>query len=164
MCDSLSILAVHVGRVSHCGPRRVCWQRSRLGADPGDGTKCRKNVTGPVGYLLSVPSEGGDENLEGLRSDLANLGGGVSIVETTAQGWGEGRGAAPRSDWKPERLGASIPAGNVELWSRRGSTSCLSACGVPPSLADSWSGRNWLSVNPGGVFCMEVSPAGRQNH
>ena len=91
--------------------------------------------SGPVGYLLSVPSEGGDENLEGLRSDLANLGGGVSIVETTAGGWGEGRGSAPRSDWKPERLGASIPAGNVELWSGVGRV-VLAVCGVPPSLSD----------------------------
>ena len=95
-------------------------------------TRLGEESSGPVGYLLSVPSEGGDENLEGLRSDLANLGGGVSIVETTAQGWGEGRGAAPRSDWKPERLGASIPAGNVELWSGVGQV-VLAACGVPPS-------------------------------
>ena len=91
--------------------------------------------SGPVGYVLPVPSDGGDDNLADLKTDLANLGGGVALVETTAGGWSEGRGSAPRRDWKPERLGAAIPAGNVDLWSGVGRV-VLAACGVPPSLAD----------------------------
>ena len=137
----------------------------RVSAGVGDSTgklganleaRLGEESSGPVGYLLSVPSEGGDENLEGLRSDLANLGGGVSIVETTAGGWGEGRGSAPRSDWKPERLGASIPAGNVELWSGVGRVSCwrLAASLLVWRMLQRTERH---SGNPGGVFCMGLS-------
>ena len=126
-------------------------------------TRLGEESSGPVGYLLSVPSEGGDENLEGLRSDLANLGGGVSIVETTAGGWGEGRGAAPRSDWKPQRLGASIPAGNVELWSKAWGKCRLGGLRRSSKSGGFFSGRN------GTAGILETvppwkSPAGRQNH
>ena len=98
-------------------------------------TRLGEESGGPVGYLLPVPQDGGDDNLGELRKDLASLGGGISLVETTAGGWSEGRGSAPRSDWKAERLGARFPESSVSLWSDVGRV-VLAACGVPPALAD----------------------------
>ena len=91
-----------------------------------------------VGYLLPVPSDGGDgsadDPLASLKSDLGALAGSVALVETTAAGYGEGRAAAPQSDWKAQRMGANPPPTLNEL---RGAAAeaILSACGVPPGLA-----------------------------
>ena len=91
-----------------------------------------------VGYLLPVPSDGGDgsasDPLAMLKSDLAALAGSVALIETTSAGFGEGRAAAPLADWKPQRMGANPPATLAEL---RGAAAedILSACGVPPGLA-----------------------------
>ena len=91
-----------------------------------------------VGYLLPVPSDGGDgsadDPLASLKNDLAALQGNTALVETTAAGYGEGRAAAPLADWKAQRLGANPPPTLNEL---RGAASeaILSACGVPPALA-----------------------------
>ena len=63
-----------------------------------------------VGYLLPIPSDGGDGSEEDphkqLKADLASLAGNTSLVETTAAGFGEGKAAAPQTDWKPQRIGA----------------------------------------------------------
>ena len=95
-----------------------------------------------VGYLLAVPSDGGDgsadDPLASLKKDLAALQGNTALVETTAGGYGEGRAAAPLADWKPQRMGANPPATLAEL---RGAAASdvLSACGVPPGLASAQS-------------------------
>ena len=47
-----------------------------------------------------VPEDETDP-LEDLKSDPKKLGGGLSVVETTAAGWGAGKGAAPQKDWVP---------------------------------------------------------------
>ena len=91
-----------------------------------------------VGYLLPVPADGGDggaeDPLASLKADLGALAGNTALVETTAAGYGEGRAAAPQSDWKVQRMGADPPVTLAEL---RGATAMdvLAACGVPPGLA-----------------------------
>ena len=99
-------------------------------------TRLSEEASGPVGHLLPIPQDGADDNLEQLRKDLANLGGSVSLVETVSGGWGEGRAAAPRRDWMPQRIGANVPESSVDLRSEVSRT-VLGACGVPPVLADS---------------------------
>ena len=95
-----------------------------------------------VGYLLPVPSDGGDgsadDPLGSLKNDLAALAGNTALIETTSAGFGEGRAAAPLADWKPQRMGANPPATLAEL---RGAAAVdiLSACGVPPGLASAQS-------------------------
>ena len=101
-------------------------------------TRLSEEASAPVGHVLPVPSDGGDgsadDPLASLKRDLANLGGGISLVETTSGAWGEGRGSAPRSDWHPQRLGADFPESSVLLWEAVGRL-VLSVCGCPPSLA-----------------------------
>ena len=91
----------------------------------------------PVGGLLPVPSDGGDgsegDSLASLKADLKSLKGDYAILETTSAGWGEGRAAAPQTDWQTRRLGADPPASLPALRSDAGVT-VLSACGVPAIL------------------------------
>ena len=95
---------------------------------------------GARGYLLPVPlgNDGDDDDdapspLDALQADVQGLRGRVALVETTAAGWGEGRGAAPQSDWKPQRIGAAFPDSLRAL--RGDAEACiLAACGVPVEL------------------------------
>ena len=102
-------------------------------------TRLSEEASAPVGSIIPIPSDGGDgsedDPLATLKRDLANLGGGISLVETTSGAWGEGRSASPGRDWSPQRLGADIPESSVLLWEAV-SRLVLSACGIPPSLAD----------------------------
>jgi hypothetical protein len=52
---------------------------------------------------------------------------------TTSAGWGEGRGAAPAADWRPQRIGANPPAAIDAIRTSTGQ-SIAAACGVPPAL------------------------------
>ena len=76
---------------------------------------------GPVAQLLPVPQDGGDgadegaDPLSGLKSDIKAAKGAAMLVETTAAGWAEGAVAAPRSDWKQQRLGPMPPEAMVKL-------------------------------------------------
>ena len=68
-----------------------------------------------------------------LRADIRSLRGKTALVETTKGGYGEGKGAAPAADWKPQRLGASPPEALAILRSDAG-LAVLAACGVPAEL------------------------------
>ena len=95
---------------------------------------------GARGYIVPVPlgNDGDDDDdapsaLAALQADVQGLRGRVALVETTSAGWGEGRGAAPQSDWKPQRIGAAFPD---SLRALRGDAEAgiLAACGVPVEL------------------------------
>ena len=100
-------------------------------------------ASGTRGHVLPMPAgpETDEVDADGnpvdpqadLRRDVANLRGKTVLVETTAAGWGEGTGAAPRHDWQPQRLGAAPPAPLVDLRSES-ARSVLAACGVPAAL------------------------------
>ena len=98
----------------------------------GSGGRRSPTVTVPEGHGDDVP-EGKTDPLAALRSDLAELRGGVGLLETTAGGYGD-KGGRPDRNWKPERLGANPPMSLAEI--RAGvERAVLSACGIPPSLA-----------------------------
>ena len=92
---------------------------------------------GPLAQLLAVPSDGGDggddDPLANMKTDLAGARGKAMLVETTAAGWGEGKGVSPQSDWRQSRLGPMPPAEMVEI-ARHSFERVLAACGAPPSL------------------------------
>ena len=91
----------------------------------------------PTGYIIPVPSDGGDggddDPLTSLKTDLAS--GGINLVETTQSGWGEGKSGAPMQDWQAKRYGIDIPGPNVQLRSAA-AIAVLNACQVPPALFD----------------------------
>ena len=128
-----------------------------------------EEVAGPVGQLIALPQdvggadgEAGEGEGEGdphaaLKREISGLAGRLALVETVASGWGEGKAAAPASDWQPRRLGANPPAALGLL--RSAVEACvLGVLGIPPGLADASadgtaqreSYRRWLhgSVQP----------------
>ena len=108
---------------------------SRLGEESG----------GPVGHILPIPSDGGDggddDPLAQLKADLAGARGRTILAETVAAAWGEGRAAAPQSDWKAHRFGGSPPESAVSLRTDA-SLAVLSACAVPVSLVTDADGTS----------------------
>ena len=57
-------------------------------------------------YVLPLPEAA---NVEALKADIKGGRGRLHIVDTTSAGWGDGTAAAPRQDWKSNRLGADPP-------------------------------------------------------
>ena len=90
-------------------------------------------ASGTRGYVLPIPSDGQDSSVADLRRDIGSLGGKTALVETAMAGWGDGRMAAPRGDYQPQRLGANPPATLATLRSDA-AQAVLSACGVPVEL------------------------------
>lgn len=111
-------------------------------------------AAGPLAQLIAVPQDGGsgedDDPLKALKADVAGARGKALLVETTAAGWGEGRGAAPPSDWKQSRLGP-MPPDSMATIRKDAFEAVLAACGTPPALFMGDAGtamrdatRNWM--------------------
>ena len=94
----------------------------------------------PVGAYLALPKRDGtdpdaaDDPDALLRADIRAASGRQVFVESMAASWGEGKGAAPLSDWSPKRFGADPPEVLEALRTSVGQA-VLSACGVPAALA-----------------------------
>ena len=86
---------------------------------------------------MPVPADGGDgsedDPLAQLKRDIRAGRGKALLVETTASGWGEGRGAAPLGDWQARRLGPN-PAQHSIPTLERATALILGAAGCPPGL------------------------------
>ena len=96
---------------------------------------------GASGYVMPLPADGGDDDndpLASLKTDLAK-GGKTYFVETTAAGFGEGKMAAPQSDWQAKRYGIDPPeaVGNLR---DAAAIAVLNACQVPQALFDDADG------------------------
>lgn len=88
--------------------------------------------SGARGQLIPVPS-GSEEKLASLRADIAGLKGRTLLPETTAGGYGGGGLEAPRQDFMPRRLGATLDQSMV-LARQHAFAEVLASCGTPPSL------------------------------
>ncbi len=112
---------------------------------------------GPIGNLIPVPASAAaaGEDTDGdperdplalLRADIAKSRGKAFLLETTADGMGDGRASSPGRDWVAARLGPAPTQAQVDL-AQQSFERMLSACGVPPSLfsnADSQGQREAL--------------------
>lgn len=98
-----------------------------------------REAGGTVGHLLPIPTDSNDASVAALKEDLQNLKGRTALVETTAAGWGEGRGSAPRADWMPQRIGANYPQSIPQMLTHS-QLSVLAACGVPVELVSQSDG------------------------
>ena len=93
---------------------------------------------GTRGHVIPLPQgkagdDDDDDSLSKLQADIAKLGGSTALVETAAAGFGEGRGAAPQADWRPQRIGASPPDSLRQLRVDAEMTT-LAATGTPVEL------------------------------
>ena len=125
------------------GPLSWASTTARLGAQAE--RSLAEEASGPVAQILPVPQDGGDgsdqDPLAQLKLDIAAAKGRAVLTETTASGWGEGRAAAPMSDWKPSRLGPNPPATMPET-ARDAFSRTLAACGASPALFDDSDGTS----------------------
>ena len=95
---------------------------------------------GPLAQILAVPQDGGDDDpLAALKLDISRARGKAVLTETTAAGWGEGRQAAPQSDWKASRLGPSPPDAMTQIC-KDSFASVLAACGCSVAMFDDSDG------------------------
>lgn len=152
------------------GPLQRAGYAARLAANIE--ASLRDETSGPVGYLLPIPTDGADASVAALKEDLGALKGRVAVVETTAGGWGEGRTSAPRADYVPQRIGPNPPPSMPQIHSAI-QTAVLAACGVPVELVSPADGtgqreawRRFLhgTVQPlGAIVASEISRlAGRE--
>ena len=59
----------------------------------------------------------------------------LALPTTTAKGFGSGATNAPQADWVPRRFGPEYQPGDASLY-QAVTAAVLSACGVPPALAE----------------------------
>ena len=68
-----------------------------------------------------------------MKADIKAGKGRALLVETTNSGWGDGKTAAPQSDWKQARIGPDPPAEFCNL-RESAAQSVLAAHGIQPAL------------------------------
>ena len=92
-----------------------------------------------TGYPLPAPLDGGSAAFKKLAVTAGKMKGNLMLVESFANAYGEGKGAAPLKDWVAERFGPRFAADEVTM---RGELvqSVANACGVPPELLRSGDG------------------------
>ena len=103
-------------------------------------------AAGPLAQLLAIPQDGGDgdeddDPLAMLKADLAGARGKAMLVETTAAAWGEGKSAAPMSDWKQSRLGPAPPQA-LTMLAKEAHARVIAACGASVALFDDSDGTS----------------------
>ena len=86
--------------------------------------------TVPVGRVVSSPE--GPNKTGVLQKSLNALRGKLVLAETVAGGYGD-KGAAPMTDWKPQRLGPDYTAAEISLRDTVERSVCA-AYGIHPSL------------------------------
>ena len=100
---------------------------------------------GPVAHILTIPQDGGDDSdedpLAQLKADIGAARGKAVLTETTSAAWGEGKAAAPMSDWKPQRLGPQFPSTIPEA-ARDSFARMLAAAGSTVSLFNDSDGTS----------------------
>lgn len=94
---------------------------------------------GPIAQIIPVPQDMDAEAQAGFKRDIPTARGKAMLPETTAAGWGEGQGAAPRKDWVANRLGPQPPESVVRLADAAFSR-MLAACGASPAMFDDSDG------------------------
>lgn len=93
-------------------------------------TRLSEEAGAAAGNVIPVPNVSASSQ---LQSDLRNLKGQVTLVESTSLAWGAGASSAPPTDFRPARLGANPPESLRNL-RRDTEESILAACGVPASV------------------------------
>ena len=143
--DQTSTMRVTADRCVHC---RICttptepWRgvsplaHSRATSDLAAMLEVRlsQEVVSAVGTIIPIPANAGDTTE--IQQQLAGLRGKLALVPTTAAGWDtDGRGGAPRSDWRVERIGANPPS-VLDMLRSSSARHVLAACGVPIELVE----------------------------
>ena len=128
----------HPGRPHEgCGPLQCASATGKLAA--AVEASLSNEHCSPVGSIVPVPAfddsadEDAPDELSGLQSAVAELAGGAFLAETTSAAWRGDRTEAPRTDWRPNRIGPAPTAETVAL-REQVTGHVLALCGVPPAM------------------------------
>ena len=89
----------------------------------------------PTGGIMPQPDGASPASVKQAEPALTQGKGGLTLVETVAAGWGQGKTAAPRKDWEQVRFGAMVQQPNVLLRDATGQL-IMGALGVNRRLFD----------------------------
>ena len=97
--------------------------------------RLRADSTVPTGSLLPSPNGASSTSVDSAEAAVRRGQGGLTIIESMAQGWGAGAQNAPRGDWQQVRFGPMIQQPNVFLRDQDVRL-LLQQLGVPAALLD----------------------------
>ena len=142
----------------HCGtsPLTTAIQSNSLYAE--SELQLLHDARSPRGSLLPVPKfDGESDAFDAFRAGLKNAQGSISVVETTADGYGTGTDGAPKKDYDFRKFGFGSPAELINLRSEA-FMNVLQSCGLNPDLVMRADGtgqreslRRWANVNLNGL-------------
>lgn len=109
---------------------------AKLGGELAANLESRLNDQSktPAAVLIPIPTDGGDESLDPLKTQIAGARGSAVLVESTATGWEEGTQNRTQADWAPKALGPMIQDGPRQLH-EDALQRVMASCGIPGSLA-----------------------------
>ena len=115
-----------------------------------------EETSGPVGRLLGIPTDGEDQSVQQLKSDIANAKGRVALMES---GDWNAAGGDSKVDLDTSRFGPEPPASLVQLVPVA-SQEVYSACGLNGAL---WGGGDAASTREAWRLALfgVLSPLGR---
>lgn len=93
----------------------------------------------PSGIMLPLPDGMSSRQTTAVNTALTTGRGGVTPIETTAGGFGQGQQAAPRQDWQQKRYGPEVPATSIQMRDTTGEA-VMSVLGMPPGLYNAAGG------------------------
>ena len=98
----------------------------------------------PTKALIPLP-QGSAVDTDTLRNDIQNKATQILFPTTTSAGYGAGRGSAPLTDWKPQRLKPMPDAALVAL-ADSASSKVVAALGAHPAIMGGASGSGAISL------------------
>ena len=93
----------------------------------------------PSGLLLTMPDGTPQDIVDAAAAAVKTGRGGISLIGTTAAGFGQGTQASPKKDWEQTRFGPMVPATSIDLREKT-ALWILDALGVPATLHTSQGG------------------------
>ena len=101
----------------------------------------------PTKALIPLP-QGGGTDTDTLRNDIQSRAYQIAFPTTTQAGFGAGRGSAPQTDWKPQRLKPMPEAALVEL-ADRATARVVAALGAHPAIMGGGGGNGSVDREAG---------------
>ena len=101
----------------------------------------------PTKALIPLP-QGAGVDRDTLRNDIQNKAYQIAFPTTTTAGFGAGRGSAPLTDWKPQRLKPMPEAALVDL-ADRATARVVAALGAHPAIMGGGGGNGSVDREAG---------------
>ena len=114
---------------------RAPWQLARVSASTLANIErsLESDVMVRSAILLPMPDASSPTAITQIKNALLRGMGAYNLIETTAQGFGQGITAAPKKDWEQQRIGSVVPEHNTGLRTES-AKAIMQAFGVSPAM------------------------------